>query len=722
MAKKDRTPEEQEKIYDSYLWLKNKYIPRANHTLIEISQLEDAILTYQVQDKGLSPEQMVRLSLTHLGIDEALFEIQPHEQNFILRPQQGQQEPLILDIHQGQLFSAQGVYKPIPKFLSEQPIFKELGLDPSCFAFQDESGTAFHIMNPPTRFLLDINNNVICQKKIGDSWYIRVPITKNEKIRLCLINETADCHDFPEILKDADCQLWYDTTTREGQLFRKNIKIFDIHSSGELIGLKKTPIDYSQFESQEFIFKKDNTAYLTRYGFSITDGHIDDGRLVIIKNQHLLPENTAQLYCRDEGSGQEFCRVPIHAFYFDKNQTELEGALPTLTHDISNTIITKILEKDKKSPIARYENTCEFYQYPIIDGQIQPENAEMALYLCYIHLVNRDYDKANAILKTIDKIGFSGTEKELQFLDWILNKIPYPLPSQKNDAAENPEEVACQLKALSIYTQFINQGMKPQLGKLISNPNEKQALFKSIIQKDAHSVYTKLANKVAQKIHHYQTRLRHTPIQFQLTDAELLSMTRYLNSQWPTLDGSLSYLHQSLQLKQIQEQIKHLQSLHQSPKNQKKLEKLQEKLTQHVLVRQRISEFATIEITNNLTEDQLHKIDSFHDSYEFYRQWRHQNLLTIDCNKDKAMHELNSRMGIHALIRNFPAYAQIAYDEKNPYYPELREFLTRYIRSQYHTPLDKQPDAFLTWCLFLYRVSDPCSEVKSRPFNREVQF
>jgi len=664
----------EQELYASYLWVRNNYQQPAHQTVLEDILLDEMLLNYQLQEKSLGEELMRSMILNHLGINES--------------------EDLYFDIQRGRVFASNGLINAIPRFLYKHPLFVELGLNNKELVHYNPQGTVFQFHDNDIRFIFPENKKVICQKKIAGSWLTLIPMTADLRQEFNFFNAEANTRQIPEILKDADCQLWLDANG-DGQLYRKGIKIFDISGNGEVSGLTPAPVEMMSFESPEFMFKHNDTVYVPRYGFSITNDRIDGSRLIVTRTQNLLPKNTAQLYCEDELSQQQFCRVPIQAFYHDKTKSCPEGHLPELVHDINNHINRVIASKKKISTIVRYDSNCAFYQYRIINSALQPDNAETALYLSYIYLVNRDYEKANAHLNSIYKMGFTGAEKELQFLEWILNKIPFDEPE---NSAQNPSEVACQLRALSIYTQCINQGMNPVLAKIKDNPVKVQEFYEGFRQEDVLEMCEKLPDIIILMISKYLKRLRHTPLNLKLTDEELLSITRYLHSELDWLYGAPCYLHQSLQLKQIQKHIKHLQKLPQSPENMEKLQELNHELNADVLVRKEITQLKQVYIEQNIT------ITSFFRNIYLMHNGRLRALAADDGNK--AMTELSYNMPIENLVQYFPDYALIACNPTNTYHTQLREFLITFIKSQYHTKLEEQKNCFLACCIFLYHVTE----------------
>ena len=90
-----------------------------------------------------------------------------------------------------------------------------------------------------------------------------------------------------------------------------------------------------------------------------------------------------------------------------------------------------------------------------------PENSEQALFLAYQYLGAHQADKALAVLNDCEKRlgGLSGRYQELQFLSWIIDKLPEQMEKQSDEVTlATPQVIACQLKALSLATQFKSQG------------------------------------------------------------------------------------------------------------------------------------------------------------------------------------------------------------------------------------------------------------------------
>ncbi len=87
-----------------------------------------------------------------------------------------------------------------------------------------------------------------------------------------------------------------------------------------------------------------------------------------------------------------------------------------------------------------------------------------------------------------------------------------------------------------------------------------------------------------------------------VSNHELLSITRYLIQEKHSIQPLVTYLHQSLLLQQIQQQIQHLQAI--DPQHPM-IDTLKQKLTQEQQVREKVTILKNIEIKHTLSPSKI---------------------------------------------------------------------------------------------------------------------
>lgn len=356
-------------------------------------------------------------------------------------------------------------------------------------------------------------------------------------------------------------------------------------------------------------------AYFSRYGLSF---ELQDQKITLANTHYSLniaddfsnnspfkPE-IAQLTLQSEKN--QLCIVPVQRFYFDKEK-QIDGERNRLTHDVANFIAHDQLTKgpwyfknERDWPQWHYANSADSIQFPIIDGKPKPNNAADALYLCYLYLGSDESDKAWAVLEDIrTRLPLEGNYREVTYLSWIINALPVMLKGTHNDATlGSPRDVACQLKTLAIYTDFLAQGKKPVFpNKSTLDMTTANGEYANMCLKNVQGFHDNLPNIIYQQYSKF-LKIRDNALSedYALQDTECKSLLNHYHNSLPekenpikpNIRGTLGYEYRRLSLKTLvteQERIKAFLNAQKSKDNilfddMKKLEKRYASIQQEI--------------------------------------------------------------------------------------------------------------------------------------------
>ena len=445
----------------------------------------------------------------------------------------------------GHIFNEQNLrLSPIPFELQSHPELQRLHLPSDLQWFISMDGLSFTSEDGNIRLKRDPtsqNNITSIQKKwvINDapaSWYE--------------LQTKQAMQSLPASLCDDNCASWANKknafVTKNNQpryfLTQQGIEQLDDHAKANKHYLQSSSRVHealSSFEASTFLHvnlsqdQQTGTIELPRYGLNFI---VDNDTLQLSHTPYTLTTSAASPFeaevasitCEDPQKNQ-LCIVPVQRFYVDTNEAQTAGHQFKLTHDISALIEKDTLSNKPPSAIS-YTATEKTIAFPLIGGVPQPNNASDALYLAYLYLATHEHEKAWNVLNTIPKrFPMQGTQQELTYLSWIVNALPYAIKDTDEDMAlQSPRDVACQLKAMSLYTTFLSEGKKTQLAKPdnidIKAPN-------AICTKhDIEQVFA-FRQQLAKHIENQSLQLvqmeRHLSDHFTLTDEENISLLNY---------------------------------------------------------------------------------------------------------------------------------------------------------------------------------------------------
>lgn len=666
----------------------------------------------------------------------------------------------------GKLYRGDIELRPIPLHWRSAPILESLGVTPGtvCGVVENENAMIFGLPKVFAR-AIKVNDRWVFHKKwrVADqaAWYEWCPLSTAQVHRYGLDPEEHGYptikHHLPLWLTDDQTQAWVHLENPHTVLFvqDKQIRylwqgetsfqmIEDERPVGTLLALpQEQRAHLAHFEDPQFILhaamRDYNKIYFERYGLelrydpdSYSLQHLDTQTYLAQKSTSPFAPNVACLMFTKHGKVVE-CRVPVQPFYVLTHEVQTVANYYPLVHDISAHLPAKHLSQHweqrkigkKEEPIWQYRHSEKFVTFRLVDGKPKADCAENALYLCYIYLATHDLEQAWCVLNEIsDKGGITGSFAELTYLEWILHKLPetdvYTEHSEqrnKSEALAQPGYIACQLKALALFTQGIQQGKQleipeaPVLDRASGNAHY-AALHIQTLQK----LYNNFPNLIAEKYTRFQNIACYLPEALLLDDDACHSLLAYIYAKGSPALGALGHARLQLSLKALLQLEHHLLAFQRkrgstwTMQEERRLLAVQHALQTQEIVRKQttVLEYVRIDISlpNHFSETVLR------DSYDCLRLRQSPNLLAEDgtYSDEQASAALSSMISTEDLIRYLPNLLRIAIRGAS-YDPEAQQqrhalfhFCKATLRAARHISLNHQETPIPYLANVLYRL------------------
>lgn len=522
--------------------------------------------------------------------------------------------------------------QPIPNYLKTNALFINLGIN------QD---TLCLVEHEPDQITIQTNPNIVFKRETNGPWIV-------QKDGYQYYPTTPSLHGFPRTFDDANTQIWQrienasdirlerfhtecyvlsdgyfqpmTTNARLGYDSNINLDLVNQLSVFEDLSLI-TPLAYPD-GTYTFDFE--------RYGFSL---QLINATFFLKDNPDykLLPQKASPFadnvacFTFKNTRKELFCMLAVQPFYIDYRREVGVGDFYPMCHDTQ-----MITEKSNKKP---YFKSKRYIRYDLDQNQPKPNTTADALYLCYVYLATHEVKKSWALLQTLhNENRFTGHPDECLYIEFILDKLPERIYSEKNHQTSlntyheaesvSAENCVCKLKAILLYTRWIQQGNNTPF-------NDKG----------------NLVGLIANLYINYQTLRRQLPPNLTLSDEESLSILRFINNEL-SISSSLLYEKARLELQEIlslQQKI----NLDNSPLNA-----LSNQITKQIKTIQDIPKIETI--------IKSHPIDlSLPDLSDITWFAKH----PLRPNKEpvsRAMQELSSTIGFGQLCKYFPQYYAVA--------------------------------------------------------------
>ena len=739
----------------------------AEHSYRRILKNQNAMIT----------DEIVINLLKELGISLAGREEISVEKNYPIYQIKSRTEVLYsINLERGLIFKDNLAYRTTPVDILTHPITVKFGLNNKTSSFISADGQVILLEDPPNDVRFIQNNfdrsgngsNVErrgykIQKEWTNSsgtkkWYQLNPLSSahskfwkivGDTVRWDVARDGQQTTEHPlasfECMAERENLIW---TCLDGQSFLVSNSRNEISYTGAYRSINKllslmlcenTTIFHQQLkllEDAKFInvwtdqTKTKFEINLDRYGLNLSASSTlpitlnwegSDYQLQTDKDP--LGEGVAGLFFKS--ADIELMILPIQPFIntgrrsdaseYYKLQQDLGAAIP-------HKVIEKIIGKDE--PQAwQYSGTAKFMAIKMENGQPIPSTSEEALYLCYLYLGSGQTEKAWAILEYCDKKlgGMAGTYEELQYLNWIINLLPYKLEAEDANAVKiTPEYVACKLKALSLFTKYSNLDKEISIPKPKLDESTVNGLFERHQIEENRSFYCQINDVIYKNITKLQALRRELPKDYELNSLELKSLLDYYyktvpkEEGKPTAIGALGFEWVQLHLNNLRKEydVLAVKSDLSDYENRRKLE-IEGFLAEHEGVaktRSRLEYFVINiglprepKLNTSLLSTEAQKILT--DFTEFRLKVKEK--ISTPESKLKAISDLSLDITDEKFIANLGDYIKIATTAgESELKSKLRKFCKATLIASRHTSLEDQIYNLPLMCNVLYRLID----------------
>ena len=664
-----------------------------------------------------------------------------------------------VDAVSGKIYSPEGCYSPIPSDLIHNPLLIDLGIDNSKSCFISRDGNQIDLLGSNPIRVFRESNGLIIQKKwrvdAGEDWYELQALTIQQKNAFNLSQAEASLikHWLPPVLADGTMGAW--ANERNLFLTQNGVPRYQVnqHNLLELIDASPRPErlvfcvesptqqdELTQFEDPAFFTvamrkndRKVGVIDFYRYGIQLT---IADKKVYLSNTDYQLQSKANSPFASNvacltfESPTNRQCLVAVQPFYAAPIANQNPGEHFELIHDHSNTIAQYELHtiwtarkiEANAQPVWNYRNTETLITYTLVDGKPKPETPADALYLTYLYLATHQPLDAWAVLDALGKnSGLTGELAELTYLSWIFENLPTQFKTENREESENkklnsPRYVACQLKALALYTRFLEQGKVARLPNAAENSQQQaNEQYQTLCLKKLQAFDTHLLNTIHNTYSQWQRVRRNLAKTYTLTNSECRSLLNYANLTAPKNSqglGSLSYEWLRLNLQQLKLYEKRLNAIEHSnatlpakfaiplqhlADEKNRVIRIMQKTTQLELVRFNSSISPLLGIRESLMEkktlDQYKKLKS-----NVFKKEKHAREI-------KAMKQLTPRILEYDVINYFSDYLAIAINPQSPHHRQLKSFCLAYIKGFLGQDVRQHPNSVPILIEIIYRIT-----------------
>ncbi len=641
-----------------------------------------------------------------------------------------------VNVELGRVFQNGYSLTATPLDIINHPVTRRLGLnnESSCWLSEDENTILFKTGNVRMK---KVSAALVIQKQWMGQWYELKPLTDKQQFLLGLEATDVVKNKLSAILTDASIEAWVSETDT---LLAQNQKpIYRVERSGSILQLDQNGLSngciltmpsstyvkaLTQFEDPGFFrvnldqtTKTQGTIEFARYGLTL---NISDNQITLPDTNYVLmpPETSAlgsDIACLSFSNDKDqIALVAVQPFYVAEPTRQMTGDYYKSTHDTTGHIAHYLLTEktpEKDQPAWNHHNSQRVITYKIVNGEPKPDSAADALYLCYLYLASHETDKAWSVLNDISqRMSLSGSLDELTFLSWIIETLPFVETEEKHKIA-TPEYVACQLKALALYTDYLTLGQPPIFPKDKSfDTTSANGINESICFESAKEFYKGLPETVNDLYERHQRGERHLDKKYTLRDEECKSLLHYCDPDSSIALGSLGYERRRLSLKTLLKEYQRLIALRDTspdfpPKFVKRLVDIEKNITNELRIMKKSTKLKWIPL--DLTLPKSFKINEQTLSKEVngvVQQWRYDDVFTNSMNEQIALNTLNSVIEEDDFIRYYSTYLHIARSGSAEQKAELKQFCLSYLNAFRHVRVtdDDRNMPYLT--NILYRV------------------
>ncbi len=743
-----------EQAMQSYFYIMGHTNPsiledRAHRVEVDIAVGKFKIFTSQQPEQRV--DEAVKRTLVAAGMS-----LQPgltgKFPNYSLADNQG--AVLHVDALKGKIFDKGFAKAGVPLAIRNHPLIKQLGLHHVHVCLMNHAGSYFILQRQEGDVHLFYQGNTLIVQK---DWTINGKTARYELQALTHHHEAYYANqrggviqtDFPALLTDGAMNYWKHTasTAGTGILTRDNVPVYSL-TGGKI----RKPLDeqgleivysvgalnpdnyqlFNAFESNRFIlaYGDQDKAFvkLPRYGLSFqidtsTQTVINDAtEEEVINIASPIHASVAGLVL--QGKGQQRVLVPVSRFY-DLDFGVQSDFYPVI-HDKRGVIAEDSLKEfwqatpPVKEPQWNYQDSERYTSFQLVDGEPIADTAADALYLAYMYLVTNQPEKAWKTLEDCIKRlgGLKGEPAELQYIKWMCKDLPYIVDkhqnSEKNAIRNTPPFVACQLKAMSLLSDYLVQDRTFDL-KAPDSDNSANSEYAQLQYKEIDCFLRTLPGTIYQTFERLQTMGRHLEHQYQLSTIERKRLLDYYHQSLPTGFkplGALGYEWTRLSLEALLEERKFLLAQEKTGElsfaEQERIAHIEQQLKKLKPIVSKSTSLELVAVDLSLPEAAAMKKTSSGDSV-YEKLMANNNGLSSEA-YERAMVLLSSTMIDEDFVEHFPAYLRIALSNVNEitihaFRKSLLDFCTRTLLANRHVPLDKQNSQIPFLCNILYRAA-----------------
>ena len=780
----DNTPPCEKDIYEaycSYFYMHAKSNYAFTHDAVTLAFIKRVEYQFRriMQPCQISPDLMNSI-INQLGIVIDQGTIIENKSDNSLRCQSLDKTcSYIVNKNSGRIYKDNKVYSAVPSDLKEHLLLKKLGLEKetSCFISKDGALTEFSTVNSEIRIIRE-NSSLRVQRKWEinqeKDWYELCPLSTEQQTFLNLGPHSSPVieNNLPMIFRDGTLDAWVKTSKSGFFNFRDKAFMFlargdtlcyRINEKNVLIEVEN-PISLLQSDcsrQEDLIYFEDpkffsifatNTdkkgkiqrgvVHFSRYGISLTISNASvtladtDLQLLSHTQSPFLSEVACLNFASMTNSADKQCIVPVQQFYLDPNKGGDSASDFPFTQDLSGKIPQMLLERHKLlNKIWSYTGSSQYITYNLIDNKPQFNKQSDGLYLCYLYLMSNQPERALEIVSEISKGAIlSGSIEELTFLSWIVQDLTYPInldESLDSTYLKTPLHLVCQLKALSLLTDYFEQGNVLQLpNKSLCDFNWANGHYQAICIDNIHKFYANLPEIIYTLYSQLQSVREELPEDifvnyFKPTDRKsVLNFYKLKVSPNAPLPGAIGYEWQVLNATILQQLLRYLQANQVtgvlSAKSERDLKRISSTFQNQVSIAKKSTELQLTPIDLSIKEaigwETENLIATWQQTWSIMNWTKIQlamSLLSLDMTEEKFL----DLFPCYLYMMSVTPYTMSVTPECSSAQEQIKGFCESYLRLHYHGGFSNVPrDKIAYWTNVLYRVchrTDALSECPS---------
>ncbi|CEK12109.1 DUF3638 domain-containing protein [Legionella hackeliae] len=745
-----------EHAFKAYVYIQSHANPFILEDLAHRVDVDSNIAKFQTLLSQQSEQKLQKAVEDYLQSDPGSREYTVTPAKFpIYRLQNKDGAQLEFNILECKLFERGLARSGVPLALQNHPLMKHLGLQDKQECLVNSDGSYMILPDKENEVSLFYQTDKLTVQK---TWrvagtvdeYELQPLTERHHAYHANRSISPTNSSLPLVLTDGSMDYWRSKNPIKGNLLVCNGKPSYLVKGGEkfvLLNEKGEETNYqlsklkpewirllNTFESNQFILAHSNPTdtviKLPRYNltFNVSDAkpeliHQETQECVVDAPSPIHPAVAGLLL---EKKGHTRYLVPVSRFYATEKDAEPGDFYPVI-HDTYGTIAKSEVKEEWKrrpplqKPMWHYQGSERAISFRLHNGEPVADTVADALYLAYTYLATNQPEKAWAVLQDCNARlgGLTGDPAELQFVSWICEDLPHILAhkhdKQKKAIRSTPPYVACQLKAMSLVSDFLLQDRKFDL-KNPSQEDTANAQYAQLQYQQTKNFLDRLPSKIYQSFTRLQSMRRHLEHSFTLSTLERKRLLDYYQQSQPDKTfpkGALGYEWMLLSIEAIQQEqdtlIARKQSGLLSKDDTKRLafiEKQLQKIKPTIansssLVPVRID--LTLKSDSKIEESRLKKTTK-----DIFEKWKMQ--LSLEKEEDDlklkaAFDVLTSEINEDTFITHFPTYLKLAASGQDPTLQHrLSTFCAATLIANRHTPLDKQESHIPLLCNILYRA------------------